>query len=114
VIFGGDFVVESDRAQLSEIVRRVRNISSKRQITEETIHMKAIVVTDQAAGTAGMKLAERPEPQAAINATLMSSSGSQSMIVGIGERWTCDGFGTAPSTPPVSAAIWGIPAIKSM
>src|SRR4051812_30860530 len=29
--------------------------------------MKAIVVTDQAAGTAGMKLAERSEPQAAIN-----------------------------------------------
>src|SRR5437868_3202036 len=29
--------------------------------------MKAIVVTDQAAGTAGMKLLERPEPHAAIN-----------------------------------------------
>jgi NADPH:quinone reductase-like Zn-dependent oxidoreductase len=29
--------------------------------------MKAIVVTDQAAGTIGMKLVERPEPQAAIN-----------------------------------------------
>src|ERR1700757_2012476 len=29
--------------------------------------MKAIVVTDQAAGTAGAKLVERPEPQAAIN-----------------------------------------------
>src|SRR5467141_4781570 len=29
--------------------------------------MKAIVVTDQAAGTAGMKLTERPEPAAAIN-----------------------------------------------
>jgi len=29
--------------------------------------MKAIVVTDQAAGTAGMRLAERPEPRAAIN-----------------------------------------------
>ena len=29
--------------------------------------MKAIVVTDEAAGTAGMKLEERPEPQAAIN-----------------------------------------------
>jgi len=29
--------------------------------------VKAIVVTDQAAGTAGMKLVERPEPQAAIN-----------------------------------------------
>ncbi len=29
--------------------------------------MKAIVVTNQAAGTAGMKLVERPEPKAAIN-----------------------------------------------
>jgi NADPH:quinone reductase-like Zn-dependent oxidoreductase len=29
--------------------------------------MKAIAVTDQARGTAGMKLVERPEPQAAIN-----------------------------------------------
>jgi NADPH:quinone reductase-like Zn-dependent oxidoreductase len=29
--------------------------------------MKAIVVTDQAAGTAGMKLVERPEPEAGIN-----------------------------------------------
>src|SRR5437868_6933260 len=29
--------------------------------------MKAIVVTDQAAGTAGMTLVERPEPQTAIN-----------------------------------------------
>jgi NADPH:quinone reductase-like Zn-dependent oxidoreductase len=29
--------------------------------------MKAIVVTDEAAGTAGMTLAERPEPPAAIN-----------------------------------------------
>src|SRR3954447_24594841 len=39
----------------------------KRQIAEEKIIMKAIVVTDQAAGTAGMTLVERPEPQAAIN-----------------------------------------------
>ena len=37
----------------------------KRQMAEETIPMKAIVVTDQAAGTAGMKLVERPEPQGA-------------------------------------------------
>jgi NADPH:quinone reductase-like Zn-dependent oxidoreductase len=36
-------------------------------MSEEKIVMKAIVVTDQAAGTAGMKLVERPEPQAAIN-----------------------------------------------
>src|ERR1700741_5502204 len=39
----------------------------KRQMAEETMPMKAIVVTDQAAGTAGMTLMERPEPQAAIN-----------------------------------------------
>src|SRR5437588_9924878 len=39
----------------------------KRQITEEKMTRKAIVVTEQAAGTAGMKLVERPEPQAAIN-----------------------------------------------
>ena len=32
--------------------------------------MKAIVVTDQAAGTAGMKLVERPEPQGAVLASL--------------------------------------------
>ena len=33
--------------------------------------MKAIVATDQAAGTAGVKLVERPEPQAAINDVLV-------------------------------------------
>ena len=107
-----DFVLVSDRAQLGEIVQRVRdgrlrtnigNIAtlddavaafnpteriragrrssafvrerhapidaraSEEKMTEEKIIMKAIVVTDQAAGTAGMKLVERPEPQAAIN-----------------------------------------------
>jgi NADPH:quinone reductase-like Zn-dependent oxidoreductase len=36
-------------------------------MTEEKIIMKAIIVTDQAAGTAGMTLMERPAPQAAIN-----------------------------------------------
>src|SRR5579863_2685843 len=39
----------------------------KRQMTEERIIMKAIIVTDQAAGRSGMKLTERPEPPAAIN-----------------------------------------------
>src|SRR5580693_8327904 len=38
--------------------------------------MKAIVVTDQAAGTAGMKLAERPEPPAAINDVIVQIHGS--------------------------------------
>ena len=41
--------------------------SPKRQMTEDKTIMKAIVVTDQAAGTAGMKLVKRARPQAAIN-----------------------------------------------
>jgi NADPH:quinone reductase-like Zn-dependent oxidoreductase len=41
--------------------------SPKGQMTAEKILMKAIVATDQAAGPAGMKLVERPKPQAAIN-----------------------------------------------
>jgi NADPH:quinone reductase-like Zn-dependent oxidoreductase len=36
-------------------------------MTEEIIPLKAIVASDQAAGRAGMKLMERPEPQASIN-----------------------------------------------
>src|SRR6266542_4218821 len=42
-------------------------ISAKETMTEETIPMKAIVVTDQAAGTAGMTVVERPGPEPAIN-----------------------------------------------
>jgi NADPH:quinone reductase-like Zn-dependent oxidoreductase len=33
--------------------------------------MKAIVVTDEAAGTAGMTLVERPEPEPAINGVVV-------------------------------------------
>src|SRR6476619_1430847 len=36
--------------------------------------MKAVVVTDQAAGTAGMKLVERPEPQGAALASLSGAN----------------------------------------
>jgi NADPH:quinone reductase-like Zn-dependent oxidoreductase len=39
----------------------------RRHVTEATTAMKAIVVTDQAAGMAGMRLMDRPEPRAAIN-----------------------------------------------
>jgi len=38
--------------------------------------MKAIVVTDQAAGTAGMKLVERSEPQASINDVIVQVQAS--------------------------------------
>jgi hypothetical protein len=34
--------------------------------------MRAIVVTDEAAGTAGMTLVERPEPKSAINDVVLS------------------------------------------
>jgi NADPH:quinone reductase-like Zn-dependent oxidoreductase len=44
---------------------------AKRQMTEETRPMKAIVVADRAAGTPGMTLMERPAPQAAINDVLV-------------------------------------------
>jgi NADPH:quinone reductase-like Zn-dependent oxidoreductase len=52
--------------------------------------MKAIVVTDQAAGTAGMKLVERPEPQAAINDVLVEihASGFVNTELGWPSTWT--------------------------
>src|SRR5690349_15270234 len=52
--------------------------------------MKAIVVTDQAAGTAGMKLVERPEPQASINDVIVRvhSSGFVNTELGWPSTWT--------------------------
>ncbi len=52
--------------------------------------MKAIVVTDQAAGKAGMKLAERPEPQAAINDVVVQvhASGFVGTELGWPSTWT--------------------------
>src|SRR5262245_13231307 len=60
-----DFIIYVGLARALDVERAFHpcDISTK----EETIPMKAIVVTDQAADTAGMKLAERPEPPAAIN-----------------------------------------------
>src|SRR5262249_12760247 len=42
--------------------------------------MKAIVVTDQAAGTAGMKLMERPEPQGASLASLSGANYGDAVV----------------------------------
>src|ERR1700704_3420093 len=42
-------------------------VSCRRERDTGRCRMKAIVVTDEAAGTAGMTLVERPEPPAAIN-----------------------------------------------
>src|SRR5689334_15944827 len=43
------------------------DVADARRSEETGSMMKAIAVTDQAAGTAGMQLVERPEPKAAIN-----------------------------------------------
>jgi len=52
--------------------------------------MKAIVVTDEAAGTAGMKLVQRPEPQPAINDVLVEvrASGFVGTELGWPSTWT--------------------------
>src|SRR5215475_5662119 len=74
----------------------------KRQITDEKIIMKAIVVTDQVAGTAGMKLVERPEPQAAINDVVVQvhASGFTSGELTWPSTWTdCLDCDRTPSIP---------------
>ena len=52
--------------------------------------MKAIVVTDQAAGTAGMKLAQRPEPRPSINDVVVQvhASGFVGTELGWPSTWT--------------------------
>jgi NADPH:quinone reductase-like Zn-dependent oxidoreductase len=52
--------------------------------------MKAIVVTDQAAGTAGMKLVERPEPQPSISDVVVQvyASGFVNTELGWPSTWT--------------------------
>src|SRR4051812_49867258 len=42
-------------------------MSRRRGLIPRGVQMKAIVVTDEAAGTAGMTLVERPKPEPAIN-----------------------------------------------
>jgi hypothetical protein len=48
--------------------------------------MKAIVVTDEAAGTAGMTLVERPEPEAAGNDVVVQVHGRRRFAVTGDER----------------------------
>lgn len=64
--------------------------------------MKAIVVTDRAAGTAGMKLVERPDPKASINDVIVRvhSSGFVNTELGWPSTWTDRvGRGRTPSIP---------------
>jgi len=75
--------------------------------------MKAIVVTDQAAGTAGMKLVERPEPQAAINDVIVQvhASGFVPTELEWPSTWTdrLDRDRT-PSIPGTSWREWSPPS----
>src|SRR5215831_9553954 len=64
--------------------------------------MRAIVVTDQAAGTAGMTLVDRPEPRAAINDVIVEvhASGWVSSELEWPSTWTDRaGRGRTPSIP---------------
>src|SRR4051812_37608782 len=64
--------------------------------------MKALVVTDQAAGRAGVKLVERPEPQAAINDVVVRihASGFTGDELTWPSTWTDrGGRGRTPSIP---------------
>ena len=63
----------------------------------EIIPMKAIVVTDQAAGTAGMKLVERPEPQGEALASLSGANYGDVVVQVHASGFTGDELGW-PST----------------
>src|SRR5262245_43494297 len=88
-----------------------------RQMTEEKIIMKAIVVADQAAGTAGMKLVERPEPQAAINDVVVQvhASGFVHAELGWPSTWAdrLDRDRT-PSIPGTSWPEWSPPSAMAL
>ena len=65
-------------------------------------NMKAIVVTAEAAGTAGMRLVERPQPQAAINDVIVEihASGFVNTELGWPSTWTDrSGRDRAPTIP---------------
>ena len=70
--------------------------------------MKAIIVTDQAAGTAGMKLVERPEPQPAINDVVVQvyASGMTGDELSWPSSWT-DRL-NRDRTPSIPAMSWPV------
>ena len=75
--------------------------------------MKAIVVTDQAAGTAGMTLVERPEPPAAINDVIVEvhASGFVPTEMAWPSTWTDRrDRDRTPSIPGHELAEWSPPS----
>src|ERR687886_1091950 len=73
-----------------------------RELDTRRFRMKAIVVTDEAAGTAGMTLVERPEPPAAINDVIVQihASGFVPTEMAWPSTWTDRrGLDRTPSIP---------------
>src|SRR6202041_1515418 len=68
-----------------------------RPVLQEIIPMKAIVVTDQTAGTAGMKLMERPEPQGAALSSLSGANYGDVVVQVHASGFTGDALGWPPA-----------------
>jgi NADPH:quinone reductase-like Zn-dependent oxidoreductase len=68
--------------------------------------MKAIVVTDQAAGTAGMKLVERPKPPAAINDVIVQIHASGFVPTELAWPSTWTDRRDRDRTPSIPAMNW--------
>jgi NADPH:quinone reductase-like Zn-dependent oxidoreductase len=86
----GDLVKETREVQETGAAGPAAEVECRRELIQGGVQMKAIVVTDQAAGTAGMTLAERPEPQAAINDVVVEvhASGFTSGELAWPSTWT--------------------------
>jgi NADPH:quinone reductase-like Zn-dependent oxidoreductase len=89
--------------QRSNLERGGQAETSKQSVvTAQMKSMNAVVVTDQAAGTAGMKLVERPKPPAAINDVVVQihASGFVGTELGWPSTWTDRlGRNRTPSIP---------------
>ena len=70
--------------------------------------MKAIVVTDQAAGTAGMKLMERPEPQGAALANLSGANYGDVVVQVHASGFTGDELSWPSTCPQASEHLVGV------
>src|SRR6266545_4100578 len=80
----------------------------RRELDTGRWRMKAIVVTDEAAGTAGMTLAERPEPNAAENDVVHGAAGGVgSMVTQLAKEAGAYVIGTGRSADRQTALDFG-------
>jgi NADPH:quinone reductase-like Zn-dependent oxidoreductase len=104
-LLGNGFAQGEDSTSLDEIVQLSvtgRWVSPGERRDKGRLGMKAIVVTDRGAGTAGMKLDERPDPEPAINDVVVEVHGSGFVSTELDwpSTWVDRaGRGRAPSIP---------------